>query len=91
MLTLKDLGFEKDKLKELQDIAFEQIEIFMALNKIKHTELPIPHVSEDGLFEYHCNHEFNKQNVFKEIAIGILAMSIYIYNLEERIETFIKK
>ena len=54
MLTLKDLGFEKDKLKELQDIAFEQMETFMALNRIKHNELPIPYISEDGLFSYHC-------------------------------------
>ena len=91
MLTLKDLGFEKDKLKELQDIAFEQMETFMALNKIKRHELPIPYVDENGLFTYHCNHEFNKQNIFREIAMGILAMTIYIYNLEELVETSIKK
>lgn len=91
MLTLKDLGFEKDKLKELQEIAWKQIEIIMAQNRIKPDELPLPYISEDGLFSYHCNHEFNKQNIFREITIGILATLIYIYNLEEKIETFIKK
>ena len=91
MLTLKDLGFEKDKLKELQEIAWEQIQTFMRMNRIRPKELPIPYISESGLFEYRLNHDFNKKNIFREIAMGMLAMAIYIYNLEEKIEKIINK